>query len=130
MVTVTQFFYASVISHRRKNKIFTLKDSNNYWLYEEGVVKANIVNYFFDLFSTFQILLVNKVSTTKLGWRLHKEKEALWAKVLDGKHKHLESNLTSFSPIWKGIQKGKNLIDKGTRILLKSGLNTSFWFQN
>ncbi|KAL7221647.1 hypothetical protein ACSBR1_023577 [Camellia fascicularis] len=55
MVSVTQFFHVSTLSHRRRNKIFALKNSNNSWLYEECQIKDVIVSYFKDLFTSSRI---------------------------------------------------------------------------
>lgn len=51
----TKFFHASALSHRRRNKIFALKNSNNSWLYEEGQIKEVIVTHFKDLFTSSSI---------------------------------------------------------------------------
>lgn len=51
----TKFFHASALSHRRRNKIFALKNSNNSWLYEEGQIKEVIVTHFKDLFISSSI---------------------------------------------------------------------------
>ncbi|KAL7185375.1 hypothetical protein ACSBR2_027336 [Camellia fascicularis] len=74
-----------------------------------------------------QASLVNKVNMAKLNWRLLSEKHKLWAKVLNSKPRSKSSIL---SPTWKGINKGAELFQLGSKILIRNGLHTSFWFDN
>ncbi|XP_028089245.1 uncharacterized protein LOC114289680 [Camellia sinensis] len=74
--------------------------------------------------------LVNRVAMAKLGWRLQRDKDALWVKVLNAKYKNPNLRPTRASPTWRGIHKGHNIIEKGTKTLLRNGLTTSFWLHN
>ncbi|KAL7181895.1 hypothetical protein ACSBR1_040747 [Camellia fascicularis] len=185
----TKFFHQSMLTHRRRNKILAIRDSNNNWIFDEPSIKTSFISHYSSLFSTAttsttltfppplsfpqidsvtnkidklnrdflwgttsekkkihsiswdnvakpkkvgglsirQASLVNKVNMAKLNWRLHSEKHKLWAKVLNSKPRSKSSIL---SPTWKGINKEAELFKLGSKILVRNGLRTSFWFDN
>lgn len=68
----------------------------------------------------------------KMGWKLLTEPESLWASVLRGKfiqqtHFFDSQSSPQASYTWKSIQKGKELLKKGTRWAIGDGKQTKFW---
>lgn len=72
----------------------------------------------------------------KLNWRLHVEKEAVWAKVLRHKycnHRRLNSTNADSLPcsqIWKGMKKGRVTFNKGSMWTVGRDSKVSFWWEN
>ena len=62
----------------------------------------------------------NTTLLAKLNWRLHNEKDALWAKVLDAKYytsgrsNSSNANRLPCSSIWVAIKKGREVFYKGS----------------
>lgn len=77
---------------------------------------------------------MNLAFLAKLGWRLTTQKDALWMQVLQAKYRNNASNEESFignqgaSNLWKGICKAEKILKQGTRKVVRSGKNTSFWY--
>ena len=71
---------------------------------------------------------------SKLNWRFHEEKNALWSQVLRKKYlsqRHLRSNNENLLPssrTWKALQKGRVTFEVGTRWSLGRDSDISFWF--
>ena len=73
---------------------------------------------------------------SKLNWRFHEEKNALWSQVLRKKYlsqRRLRSSNERSLPssrTWKALQKGKMIFNAGTRWSLGRDSDISFWFDN
>ena len=73
---------------------------------------------------------------TKLNWRFHIEKESLWARVIKAKYystRRINSRNSSSLPCsqtWKGIKKGTDLFQHGSRWVIGRESNLSFWYDN
>ena len=78
----------------------------------------------------------NTTLLAKLNWRLHNEKDALWAKVLDAKYcinrRRNSSNDDRLpcSRIWTAIKKGKEVFMKGSRWTVGKDSKINFWYGN
>ena len=75
----------------------------------------------------------NLAYLSKLNWRLHSEKDALWAQVMRKKYlnprrtsSNKENSLPS-SRTWKALKKGMDTFQKGTRWSLGRDSNLSVW---
>lgn len=72
----------------------------------------------------------------KLNWRLHVEKEALWAQVLRLKycnHRRISSTNADRLPcsqIWRAIKKGRDTFLEGSMWTIGRDGNVSFWRDN
>lgn len=73
----------------------------------------------------------------ELNWRMHREKESLWALVLTHKninYRRSVGNRTSVgiikgcSTVWKGIKEGESIFKKGTKLIAGQESNLSFWY--
>ncbi|OMO86377.1 reverse transcriptase [Corchorus capsularis] len=66
----------------------------------------------------------------KLQWRAKKSPEDLWVKAINCKYKapSSTSNRKHSSDVWKSLGKGDDVLEDGCRKVVKSGLDTSFWF--
>ena len=73
---------------------------------------------------------------TKLNWSLHTENESLWARVIKAKYcstQRINSRNPSSLPcsqIWKGIKKGSDLFQQGSRWVIGRESILSFWYDN
>ena len=78
----------------------------------------------------------NLAYLSKLNWRFHEEKNALWSQVLRKKYlsrRRLQSSNEKSLPsscTWKALQKGKVIFNVGTRWSLGRDSDISFWFDN
>ena len=78
----------------------------------------------------------NTTLLAKLNWRLHNEKDALWAKVLDAKYctnrRQNSSNDDRLpcSRIWTAIKKGREVFMKGSRWTVGKDSKINFWYGN
>ena len=78
----------------------------------------------------------NTALLAKLNWRLHVEKEALWAKVL--RHKYCNQRRTNSinvdklpcSQIWKAVKKGRGTFNEGSMWTIGRDSKLSFWWDN
>lgn len=79
----------------------------------------------------------NTTLLAKLNWRMHHEKESLWAQVLTHKyinHRRSVGNQISigrikgWSTVWKGIRGGESLFKKGTKWIAGQESNLSSWY--
>ena len=72
----------------------------------------------------------------KLNWRMHREKESLWARVLT--HKYINrrryvgnridvGRIKGCSSVWKAIKEGESVFKKGTKWIAGRESNLSFW---
>jgi hypothetical protein len=75
----------------------------------------------------------NKALLAKLNWRLHVEREALWAKTFrakywpDGPNSTIVPSHRYGSNNWRGIKLGHEVFEKGIRWVVNNGLSVSFW---
>ena len=78
----------------------------------------------------------NTALLAKLNWRLHVEKEALWAKVLRHKYCNQRSNSSinanklRCSQIWKAVKKGRGTSNEGSMWTIGMDSKLSFWWDN
>ena len=69
----------------------------------------------------------------KLNWRFHSVKETLWARVLRNKYcTHQRINLVDSdklpcSRVWKGMRKGQEVFNAGTKWVIGRDSNLRFW---
>ena len=76
----------------------------------------------------------NMAYLSKLNWRFHEEKNALWSQVLRKKYltrrRFSSSNVNSLpsSRTWKALYKGRDIFKEGTRWSLGWNSNISFCF--
>ncbi|XP_050242423.1 uncharacterized protein LOC126691393 [Quercus robur] len=78
----------------------------------------------------------NTALLAKLNWRLHVEKEALWAQVL--RKKYCNQRRTSSanadrlpcSQIWKAVKIGRSTFNEGSMWTVGRDSNLSFWWDN
>lgn len=74
-------------------------------------------------------LEANTVAMAKLKWRVNVE-DRIWSRVLLSKYKHRSVAYSRPSPTWRGLTKGEHVYNSGTKVAIRSGNNTSFWFLN
>ncbi|XP_028071512.1 uncharacterized protein LOC114273895 [Camellia sinensis] len=74
-----------------------------------------------------QTCLVNAVSMAKLSWCLSREDNSLWAKTLKSKYGGTMRVCSKTSPTWRNMLKGSNILEKGSKMLIKDGRSTRFW---
>ncbi|KAK9984067.1 hypothetical protein SO802_033592 [Lithocarpus litseifolius] len=78
----------------------------------------------------------NSFLLAKLNWRFHSEKETLWARVLRNKYCNLRrpnsvnSDKLPCSRVWKGMRKGQEVFNAGTKWAIGTDSNLSFWTDN
>lgn len=76
---------------------------------------------------------MNIAFLAKAGWRLIKEKECLWAKVICAKYMGKEGDNHSLilkqgcSNFWRGICKAANVLNNGIRKSVRTGKDSYFW---
>lgn len=76
---------------------------------------------------------MNMAFMVKLGWRLLREKESLWARVIINKYMGGNSDIENIkkkngaSNAWKGIVAGADILKRGWRRFPRNGRNTLFW---
>ena len=72
----------------------------------------------------------------KLNWRFHSEKETLWARVLRNKyytHRRISSvnrDKLPCSQVWKGMRKGQDVFNAGTKWVIGRDRDLRFWMDN
>ena len=70
----------------------------------------------------------------KLNWRLHTERNSMWARVIkmkyDTRQRINSGNYARLlgSPIWKGLIKGEGVFRKWTKWIPGNEINLSFWW--
>ncbi|KAI8541442.1 hypothetical protein RHMOL_Rhmol08G0061000 [Rhododendron molle] len=74
-------------------------------------------------------LEANTVAMAKLNWRVNVE-DRIWSRVLLSKYKHRSIAYNRPSPTWRGLTKGEHVYNSGTKVAIRSGINTSFWYLN
>jgi len=78
----------------------------------------------------------NAAFQTKLDWRLMKEKESLWSRVVRAKYCDRRCDINLFSSkhkasnIWQGISENAKLIRQRARAEVGNGKKTFFWFHS
>ncbi|XP_061375671.1 uncharacterized protein LOC133317799 [Gastrolobium bilobum] len=78
--------------------------------------------------------LINRAYSMKLGFDILSNRDSLWVKVLQNKYKVEESFMPTLrksncaSNTWRGIQKVWDQVLEGSRIIIGTGSNTSFWY--
>ncbi|KAK9991109.1 hypothetical protein SO802_026094 [Lithocarpus litseifolius] len=78
----------------------------------------------------------NTALLAKLNWRLHTEREALWALVLWKKY-HNNRRLNASNPdrlpcsqVWTAIKRGRETFEKDRLMMISKDSNVSFWRGN
>lgn len=66
----------------------------------------------------------------KLGWEISTKNSSLWCQIMRGKYINISHSTQSYSPIWKAICKNRNLIEKGTRWIIRNGQTANIWEDN
>ena len=72
----------------------------------------------------------------KLNWRLHTERDALWAQVLwQNYHNNKRLNASNLdrlpcSQVWIAIKRGRETFKKGSLMMISRDSNVSFWKGN
>ena len=78
----------------------------------------------------------NTALLTKLNWRFHVEKEAIWAKVLRQKYysnrriNSANADRLPGSQIWKALKKGRTTFNDGSIWIVGRDSKVSFWWDN
>ena len=76
---------------------------------------------------------MNLAFLAKLCWRMLKEKESLWVRVVSQKYIHNVAKVNSFKPkasssnVWQGLCRAASVFHMGIRCLVTNGRDTSFW---
>lgn len=68
---------------------------------------------------------LNMSYMVKLGWRLHQERDSLWARSLTCKYKN--SHSAKPSNAWKGIMAARPILESGRIRSVRNGRTTRFW---
>ena len=75
----------------------------------------------------------NSAFLTKLGWRMLKEPNTLWTRVLRAKYCNGRCDIYMFEPkagssnVWTGITENARVLCEGTQVAVGNGLTTRFW---
>lgn len=78
----------------------------------------------------------NQALLTKLNWRFHVEKDALWVEVLNKKYcstrriKAINGDRLPCSRTWKAMKIGGEVFRKGVRWIPRRNGNLSVWHDN
>ena len=78
----------------------------------------------------------NIAAMAKLNWRLCKEEDSVWEKIINAKYFHnhgpISQPISSSSPsvVATNIQAGWKLFQTGIRKVISNGANTLFWYED
>lgn len=69
----------------------------------------------------------------KLGWRIIKEEDKMWVRMLKARYWEGRSFMNAsakshHSPLWKDIVQGREILEKGLRRRIGNGKDTSLWY--
>lgn len=76
---------------------------------------------------------MNLAFLAKAGWRLEKEEDKLWVKVIQRKYFKAQNETRGgkdskeISNFWKAIMAARHILDKGMRKQVRNGENVYFW---
>ncbi|XP_031103479.1 uncharacterized protein LOC116007017 [Ipomoea triloba] len=81
----------------------------------------------------FKLQDLNNAYMAKLGWRLHNERDSLWARIMatkyanPGRRQAPSRGHANVSNAWKGMLAARHIVKKGKICLVRNGKTTKFW---